>query len=200
MASLSPGSGTRESASARSPSRAVGMRLTPVASSLLNSPIAAVVAARGSRLRDRRRAKIRRIGWAQSAWERIRAPLAVGLATLALIAQLLAPASHRMAAPGDVAGTAAELKAAFGEVAVLCIQADDASHSQAPADRSGQCDDCCPLCQLSAGAHALVLPTLLGVPTRIVSASETLAAAPDFVRLKPVRTAFAQPRAPPFEA
>lgn len=126
------------------------------------------------------------------------APLAVGLATLAIIAQLLAPASHRMVARG-AAEIAGELKAAFGDVAVLCIQADDADSSRAPSDRSGHCDDCCPLCQFSAGAHALVLPTLLGAPTRIAAASETLAPAADFVRLKPVRTAFAQPRAPPLE-
>ena len=157
-------------------------------------------------MRSQRAAKTKRTGWAQSAWTRIRAPLAVGLATLAIIAQLLAPASHRMVAPGahrmvapGAAEIAGELKAAFGDVAVLCIQADDADSSRAPADRSGHCDDCCPLCQLSVGAHALVLPTLLGAPTRIAAASETLAPAPDFVRLKPVRTAFAQPRAPPFE-
>ena len=104
-----------------------------------------------------------------------------------------------MAAP-DVAGVAAQLKAAFGEVAVLCVQAEDDKSPGAPADRSGHCDDCCPLCQFCAGAHAFVLPTLLGAPTRIAAASETLAPAPDLVRLKPVRTAFAQPRAPPIEA
>ena len=150
-------------------------------------------------MRSQRAAKTKRTGWAQSAWTRIRAPLAVGLATLAIIAQLLAPASHRMVARG-AAEIAGELKAAFGDVAVLCIQADDADSSRAPADRSGHCDDGCPLCQFSAAAHALVLPTLLGAPTRIAAASETLAPTPDFVRLKPVRTAFAQPRAPPLEA
>ena len=142
---------------------------------------------------------MKRKGWAQRAWRRIHAPLALSLATLALIAQLVAPASHRMAPP-DAVGAAAELKAAFGDIAVLCTQADEADNSQGPADRSGHCDDCCPLCQLSAGAHALLLPTLLGDPTRIVAVAETLAPAPDFIRLKPVRTAFAQPRAPPFEA
>ena len=103
-------------------------------------------------------------------------------------------------AASDVAEVAAELKAAFGEVAVLCVQAEDDKSPRAPTDPSGHCNDCCPLCQFSAGAHAIVLPTLLGAPTRIAGASETLAPAPDFVRLKPVRTAFAQPRAPPLEA
>jgi len=150
-------------------------------------------------LRSQRAATTELGRWARNAWRRIRAPFAVGLATLALIGQLLAQAPHRMAAP-DVAGIAAELKAAFGEIAVLCIQADDPSSPRAPADPSGHCDDCCPLCQFSAAAHAVVLPTLLGASSRIVVASVALAPAPDFVRRKPARTAFAQPRAPPFEA
>jgi hypothetical protein len=154
---------------------------------------------RGFQLRSQRAAKTKRNGWAQSAWTRIGAPLAVGLATLAIIAQLLAPASHRMAAP-NVAAIAAELKATFGEVAVLCVQAEDDKSPRTPTDPARHCDDCCPLCRLSAGAHALVLPTFLGAPTRIAAASETLAPAPVFVRLKPVRTAFARPRAPPLEA
>jgi hypothetical protein len=124
----------------------------------------------------------------------------VALATLALVAQMLAPTQHRMVAPGDVAGVAAELHATFGDVAVLCIQAEDGKSPLKPGSPPGPCDDCCPLCQMSAGAHALMLPTLLRVPTRIVTASETLAPAPDFVGLRPARTAFAQPRAPPFEA
>jgi hypothetical protein len=92
------------------------------------------------------------------------------------------------------------LHATFGDVAVLCIQADDAKSPLTPASPPGPCDDCCPLCQMSAAAHALMLPTILGVPTRIVTASEALAPATDFVGLKPARTAFAQPRAPPLEA
>jgi hypothetical protein len=151
-------------------------------------------------LRDRRRAEIKRKRWAPSAWSRIRASFAVTLATLALVVQMMAPASHRMVAPGDVAGVAAELHAAFGDVAVLCIQAEDGKSPLKPGSPPGPCDDCCPLCQSTAAAHAFVLPTLLGVPTRIEAASEALAPAPDFVGLKPARTAFAQPRAPPFEA
>jgi hypothetical protein len=103
-------------------------------------------------------------------------------------------------APADVGAVAAELHATFGDVAVLCIQADDAKSPLSPASPPGPCDDCCPLCQSSAAAHALVLPTPLGVPTPIEAALEALAPAPDFVRGKPVRTAFSQPRAPPFEA
>jgi hypothetical protein len=151
-------------------------------------------------LRDRRRAEIKRTRPAPSAWGRLRASFAVALATLALVAQMLAPAWHRMVAPGDVAGVAAELHATFGDVAVLCIQADDGKSPLTPASPPGPCDDCCPLCQSSAAAHALVLPTLLGAPSRIEAASEALAPAPDFIRRKPARTAFAQPRAPPFEA
>ena len=151
-------------------------------------------------MRNRRRAEIKRTRRAPSAWTRIRASFAVTLATLALIVQMLAPASHRMVAPGDVAGVAAELHATFGDVAVLCVQADGAKSPLTPASPPGPCDDCCPLCQSSAAAHAFVLPTPLGVPTRIEAASVTLAPEPDFIRRKPARTAFAQPRAPPFEA
>jgi hypothetical protein len=150
-------------------------------------------------LRDRRRAETKRKRWPASAWTRLRASLAVGLATLALVVQMLAPAQHRMAL-ADVGAVAAELHATFGDVAVLCIQVDDAKSPLTPGNPPGPCDDCCPLCQMSAGAHALMLPTILGVPTRILTASETLAPAPDFAGLKPARTAFAQPRAPPLEA
>jgi hypothetical protein len=105
-----------------------------------------------------------------------------------------------MASPGSVAGVAAELHATFGNVAVLCIQADDDKSPPAPGSPPGPCDDCCPLCQSTAAAHALVLPTLLGAPSRIEVASVTLAPEPDFIRRKPAGAAFAQPRAPPLEA
>jgi len=151
-------------------------------------------------LRDRRRAEIKQKRWAPNAWTRLRASLAVGLATLALVVQMLAPAPHRMVAPGSVAGVAAELHATFGDIAVLCIQADDAKSPLTPDSPPGPCDDCCPLCQSSAAAHALVLPVLLGAPSRIEAAAVALAPAPDFIiRRKPARTAFAQPRAPPLE-
>jgi hypothetical protein len=151
-------------------------------------------------LREQRRAETKRKRWAPSAWIRVRASLAVGLATLALFVQMLAPAPHRMAPPGDVAGVAAELHSTFGDVAVLCIQADDDKSPLTPASPPGPCDDCCPLCQSSAAAHALVLPTLLGAPSRIEAAAGTLAPAPDFIGRKPAGAAFAQPRAPPLEA
>jgi hypothetical protein len=123
----------------------------------------------------------------------------VTLATLALVAQMLAPAPHRMAAPGDVAGVAAQLHATFGDIAVLCIQTDDGKSPPTPGSPPGPCDDCCPLCQSSAAAHALVLPTLLGAPSPIEAAAVTLAPEPDYIRRKPAGAAFAQPRAPPFE-
>lgn len=136
----------------------------------------------------------------RSRWAHVRAPLAVFLATLALVAQLLAPTSHRMAGPAGAAEVAAELKAAFGDLAVLCIQADESKSQGAPADRPHPCDDCCPLCQFAAAAHALDLPTSSGEPIRTEAAAERLAFYSDFVRRKPQRIAFAQPRAPPFEA
>jgi hypothetical protein len=130
----------------------------------------------------------------------MRASFAVFLATLALVTQLLAPASHRTVASADIAGVAAELHAAFGDVVALCTHVSDDQSPNTPTHPSGPCDDCCPLCQSGAASHAFVLPALLGAPSRIEAVSETLGPAPDFVRLKPSRTAFAQPRAPPFEA
>lgn len=98
------------------------------------------------------------------------------------------------------AGAAAELKAAFGDFAVLCVQDDGAGDSHAPADRPGPCNDCCPLCPFSSAAHALLPPAPFGAPIRIAAAAEKLAFSPEIVRLEPERNAFAQPRAPPFEA
>lgn len=151
-------------------------------------------------MRGRGVATTNRIDRARSAWVRLSTPLAVALATLALIAQTLAPPVHLMRAPAEVARVAADLKATFGDQAVLCIQADADGAPPTPAAPSAPCDDCCPLCQFHAGAHAFILPPLRGPPMRIEAASETLAAAPDFVRPKTYRTAFAQPRAPPVEA
>jgi len=117
---------------------------------------------------------------------------------LALLGQWLAPAAHWMAPPTEVAGVAAELKAAFGDIAVLCIQDRDAGDERTPVDPSHRCDDC-PLCQLHAAIHALAPPPPFGAPIRIAAAAEKLAFSPEIVRPKSPRTAFAQPRAPPLE-
>jgi hypothetical protein len=147
------------------------------------------------RLRRQSRSAAERIRRARGARIR-RAPWATCLAILALVAQLLAPAVHRMA-PGNVAEVAADLKAAFGDGVVLCIEVEDGKGAPAPAR---DCDDACPLCQLHSGAHALILPTLASLPMRIEAGAQPLALAPAPVSLRPTLTAFAQPRAPPLEA
>jgi hypothetical protein len=126
---------------------------------------------------------------------RFRAPVAACLAILALLSQMLAPPAHRMARP-DVADIASELKAAFGNIAVLCVQAEDGGNAPAPAR---DCDDSCPLCQFHSLAHTLIPPTLAGLPTRIDVGGQTPGLAPT-VSLKNAHTAFAQPRGPPLAA
>ena len=128
---------------------------------------------------------------------RFRAPLATGLAIFALIAQMLATPFHRMPAHADIVTVSANLKALFGDGAILCVQAEDGKNTPAP---TRDCDDSCPLCQFHSVAHALVLPTLAGLPTRIDAGAQALALAPAPVSLKPRAGAFAQPRAPPLVA
>ena len=161
---------------------------------------------RGVRLHGWRIIRNRQAGWARSARkpfrasagraDRARNPFAMWLATLALFAQLLAPLGHSTATPGP-GEVADELKAAFGDAVVLCIQ--DGNSSQEPIDRSGHCGDGCPLCQFHSGAHALLLPLLAALPMRIEAGPQTFGLAPVQGWLKTNRTAFAQPRAPPFE-
>jgi len=127
---------------------------------------------------------------------RFRAAGAVCLAILALLAQMLAAPLHQMAAHAEIAGVASELKAVFGDAAVLCINVEDGGDAPAPAR---DCDDSCPLCQFHSGAHALILPYLAGLPTRIGASGRTLGLAPA-VSLKNTHKAFAQPRGPPLAA
>ena len=128
---------------------------------------------------------------------RFRAPLATCLAIFALIAQMLAAPVHRMPSQAEAVTVAASLKAVFGVSSILCVQAEDGKSTPAPARG---CNDSCPLCQFHSGAHALILPALVGLPTRIDAGAQALALAPAPVSLKPRAGAFAQPRAPPLVA
>jgi hypothetical protein len=119
---------------------------------------------------------------------------------LALISQWFAPALHAMETSRDPAGVAAELRATFGDVAVLCVQAEDTKTPLGPSDPRGHCDECCPLCQALSAAHALVPPAPIGSPERIEGHAEIIAIVsargpPRHREISP-----AQPRAPPFEA
>jgi hypothetical protein len=139
----------------------------------------------------------RRKPGARSAFTRLRGPVAACLAIFALLAQMLAPPVHQAGNRAEVAGVASELKALFGDAAVLCIQVEDGKRAPAP---SRDCDDFCPLCQFHSGAHALILPGLAGLPTRIDVGAETLGIAPAPSSHRTTHTAYAQPRAPPLEA
>jgi hypothetical protein len=122
--------------------------------------------------------------------------LAACVAILALIVQMLAPTGHRIAAPADVVRIAAELKAAFGDAAVLCIQAEDGKSAPAPAR---DCDDSCPLCRFQSGAPALMLPSVAGLPMRIDAGKQRLGPATAHSSRRPIHMALALPRGPPLE-
>lgn len=129
-----------------------------------------------------------------------RAALTLSLALLALIAQWFVAASHDMPARYAISPTSeavAELKALFGETAVLCVQAGD--ETPVPGDKK-PCDSTCPLCQMHSGALALWAPISQGLAVRFDGAATPIGypatAAPSAVR----RLTQAQPRAPPSEA
>lgn len=128
-----------------------------------------------------------------------RAPFALCLALLALLGQLFATPMHRMALATDPGEVALGLKALFGNAAVLCVQADADGGSGAPRNSRHHCDDC-PLCRAGAGVHALLVPPPAPAPTRIYRRPAPMGPPLDVVLIRQLRTAFAQPRAPPLEA
>jgi hypothetical protein len=131
---------------------------------------------------------------------RIRSPLALWLALLALLSPLLATAPVGFTASTDVAEIASELKAAFGDAAVLCAHADDAAGGGAPEHHRGHCDDCCPLCRAGAGVLALWVPPPDPPALRVERRPEPIEPTSDFVPRERYRTAYARARAPPLEA
>ena len=119
---------------------------------------------------------------------------------LAFVAQLLALPFHHPIAQSSKSVIVAQLRATFGEAAVLCIHGDDPGAPAAPLDRSGHCEDECPLCQFGAQAAALVPPPTPVLPARMDIGSNSLGFPLVFGLIKPATFAFPQPRAPPFDA
>lgn len=118
-------------------------------------------------------------------------------AAIALFAQLLALPYHHPEAPSDPTRIAADLKATFGDVAVLCVAADD-DGSAAPKDgRHGHCDDGCPLCQFGAQTVLFVAP-VPALPARRDAVASLMDGRADFAWQIARPAGFAQPRAPPF--
>jgi hypothetical protein len=123
--------------------------------------------------------------------------LGLFLAGLAFLSQALALPMHRMAGPADVAEIASELKASFGDAAVLCTQADrDDPGAPLPV---GHCDDHCPLCQAGAGALATILPDVSHTAVRENKMAEAIPPPTESGVFAPRRISQAQPRAPPAE-
>lgn len=151
-------------------------------------------------MRGLRPMRSRNVAGAKRAVSPARAALTLSLALLALVAQWFVAASHDMPTRSAISVTsaaAAELKATFGETAVLCVQAGD--EAPTPGDKR-PCDAACPLCQMHSGALALWAPESHFLSVAFDGAATPftwpLTAAPTASR----RLAQAQPRAPPSEA
>jgi len=128
-----------------------------------------------------------------------RALVALLLATLALLSQWFVAPVHEMREAEPIGQVAAELKAEFGDAAVLCIQTD--VDGSAPAhDPQRHCDDHCPLCQLHGGAMAQWIPRETLPATRAAIVAEIRRPPSISVPANPNGAASAQPRAPPSEA
>ena len=121
--------------------------------------------------------------------------LASLLAAIAVFVQLAALPYHHLQTTRDLSAVAAELKATFGETAVLCAQAGESS-SSTPQRHHGGCDVGCPLCQF-ASQLALLEPPPAALPERLAIVDRAAPARIDFERptARPMR--LAQPRAPP---
>ena len=119
---------------------------------------------------------------------------------LVFVAQLLAQPFHHPIAQSKSSVIVAQLRATFGETPALCIHDEDPGAPAAPLDRSGHCDDECPLCQFGAQAAALVAPPTPVLPDQMDIGSNSLGFALVFGSIKPTTFAFPQPRAPPFNA
>ena len=123
---------------------------------------------------------------------------------LSLIIQLVAAPYHQaLSAPAfassDTGAIAAELKAAFGDAAALCVQADrkQADGKGAPGAPPGCCDDQCPFCRFAAQAAALIAPDAPALAARLDAASRALGAAPEPGAVPALPTSRNRARAPP---
>ncbi len=150
-------------------------------------------------MRGRGAAKRNKSDQARETGRRFASRLLALFAMIALVSQWFAPAFHAMEASRDQVVVAAELRAAFGDVAVLCVQAEDGKNPLAPSDPRGHCDDGCPLCQALSASLALVPPASVGPPERMEARAEIVASPEDRGPPRPRRMPLAQPRAPPFE-
>ncbi len=155
----------------------------------------------GVQVNSRGRRQGRRARRARPGGASFRSPLAALIVALSLIVQLVAIPYHQArAAPeyadADIAAVAAGLKATFGDVAFLCVQADD---NGAPAghNRSGHCNDRCPLCRFLAQAATLVPPDVPALPALLHVDRRPISAAPQFGALDAFPAPANRARAPP---
>jgi hypothetical protein len=120
--------------------------------------------------------------------------IVVWLAILAFVAQLGLAAVPRAASHHGEAEAAALAKL-LGQPVTLCVHDDEPFAPNTPARDPGDCCDRCPICAL--GRLAAVVPVEEGVLVRAARDEPPQIAVPQRDG-RPVRLAFAQPRAPPF--
>jgi hypothetical protein len=119
--------------------------------------------------------------------------LGLWLVSFALLSQALALPLHQMGRTPSQAAIG-ELRAIFGDAAVLCVQADDGQGAPTLPDQS---HSHCPLCQAGAGALAFVLPVPMAtqqLPPVVADFLIPEAQAPPSASR---RSLAAQPRGPP---
>jgi hypothetical protein len=108
---------------------------------------------------------------------------------------MLAIPAHAPSPPSSSQQIADQLKAVFGDSAILCVQADDDGSLPAPAPHA---HDNCPLCQFHAQALGLQAPDLVVLPGGCASTGAQPAIANSEALPPPSRwPSTAQPRGPP---
>jgi hypothetical protein len=155
----------------------------------------------GVRVDSRGRRQGRRAERARCGVAALRSPLTALIVALSLIVQLIAiPYRQALAAPAqpvaDTAAIAADLKATFGDVAFLCVQADDKG-APSPLAPAGHCGDQCPLCRFFAQVAALIPPHCPAVPQRLGAPRRTSGAAPRLAVFDACPSPANRARAPP---
>lgn len=125
---------------------------------------------------------------------RVRSAWALLVAAFAMTVMLAIPA-HAPAPLSSSQQIAAELKAAFGEAAVLCVQDDD--DNSAPATPAPHVHDHCPLCQFHAQASGLHAPDLVCLPGGVARSWIRSIVATDEAPPPSPWPSTSQPRGPP---
>ena len=110
---------------------------------------------------------------------------------MTIMLSLPAHSPARLSLSAQVAG---ELKATFGDAAVLCVQDDEAQNPGTPAPHA---HDNCPLCQFQAHALGLQVPDLAVLPHEFAPSGDTPIASTELAPQPSRWPSTSQPRGPP---